>query len=207
LQPPDPFGIRRIRKDLFTPLKTDRTLSYSSPREPPEENMVKYAFLLILALLLASVFYFHQKAAQMESLVVSLEDENNTLRLALQQRPDETDRQGAVEESAPPASNIVLTVTAYTAPPSKHHPKKKQVKKRLTASGAKPIRGAIAVSRDLFEQGWGFGKKVYIRDHGLFTITDLMHSRITRTIDIYMDKKEEAIQFGKKQLEVLLLDV
>jgi len=168
--------------------------------------MVKYIYIFIAALLVASVVYFYQKTTQLESVVASTESENNKLRLALDQAHDEAARQAA----ARPPSDIMLTVTAYTSPPVKHHPKKRHAKppkKILTASGTKPIKGAIAVSRDLFEQGWGFGKKVYIRDQGIFTITDLMHSRITKTIDIYMDTKDDAIQFGRKQLEVLLLDV
>jgi len=97
----------------------------------------------------------------------------------------------------------MLTVTAYTSAKRRRHSKKKI----LTASCTKPAEGAVAVSRDLFNQGWKFGKRIYIRHHGIFTITDLMHSRKVKCIDIYMDKRVQAIQFGKKQLEVLLLDV
>ena len=38
-------------------------------------------------------------------------------------------------------------------------------------------QGTIAVSRDLFDQGWVFGRKVRIEGLGIFEINDLMNKR------------------------------
>lgn len=76
----------------------------------------------------------------------------------------------------------------------------------ITATNNKVRAGIIAVSRDLFDKGWVFGKKVYIKNMGIFTIDDLMASTKTEQIDIFMQDTGKAVQFGKKKLEVYLLE-
>lgn len=66
--------------------------------------------------------------------------------------------------------------------------------------------GIVAVSRDLFDAGWVFGKQVYIKNYGVFTIDDLMHQRKTNQIDIFMHDTESALRFGRKQLDAYLLE-
>jgi 3D (Asp-Asp-Asp) domain-containing protein len=41
----------------------------------------------------------------------------------------------------------------------------------------------------------------------VFTITDLMAQRKTKSVDIYMNDQGRATEFGKRQVEVVLLDV
>ena len=65
--------------------------------------------------------------------------------------------------------------------------------------------GIIAVSRDLFDQGWVFGKKVYIKGHGVYEIADLMSKRYTDRMDIFFPETKDARQFGIKQMTVALL--
>lgn len=76
-----------------------------------------------------------------------------------------------------------------------------------TAAMLKPQLGMIAVSRDLFYEGWVFGKKVYIEKMGIFVVGDLMNQRWEQRIDVLMPTKELANQFGKKTLKVALLDL
>lgn len=77
----------------------------------------------------------------------------------------------------------------------------------LTTASMLPVRpGSVAVSRDLFEKGWVFGRKVYIKGHGVYTITDLMNSRYTKRIDLFFWDTEEARQFGIKETHAALLD-
>ena len=173
----------------------------------------------ILCFFAAAVFLFYQNTAHSERLakqanlgrtVLSKKHHNNIVRATLHGAHKEHQAQNAFNlpdlhalAISPAISRSILTVTAYTSKKHNKHHKKKV----LTASSTSPEEGAVAVSRDLFKKGWKFGKRIYIRHHGIFTITDLMHSRKVKWIDIYMDKKVQAIQFGKKQLEVLLLDV
>lgn len=75
----------------------------------------------------------------------------------------------------------------------------------ITASMARVRPGIVAVSRDLFEEGWVFGKKVYVKGHGIFEIADLMSKRYSQRMDIFFPDTNQARQFGKKQITVALL--
>ena len=89
-------------------------------------------------------------------------------------------------------SNITVTVTAYSACEEECNPDHKN-----TACMRIPKKGDIAVSRDLFEHGWTFGKMVYISNIGVYRINDLMNKRFTNSIDIFIDSKIQAKKFGK----------
>ncbi|WP_316899101.1 hypothetical protein [Pseudodesulfovibrio indicus] len=77
----------------------------------------------------------------------------------------------------------------------------------IAASMRKVRSGTIAVSRDLFDQGWVFGRKVRIEGLGIFEINDLMNKRFTQRIDIFMWDESEARQFGRKNIKAALLDI
>lgn len=74
-----------------------------------------------------------------------------------------------------------------------------------TASNRKVRNGIVAVSRDLFNQGWVFGRKIYINSLGIYTIDDLMADSKKNQIDIFMFDSQQAISFGRKTLEAHLL--
>lgn len=95
----------------------------------------------------------------------------------------------------------VMTVTAYTPFDTTDG-----AAAGVTAS-AKPAReGMVAVSRDLFKQGWTFGKRVYVKNHGVYVIADLMAQTKRRTVDILMMDVDRALRFGRRSLDVVLLD-
>ncbi|WP_285906746.1 3D domain-containing protein [Pseudodesulfovibrio pelocollis] len=77
----------------------------------------------------------------------------------------------------------------------------------IAASMRKVRAGTIAVSRDLFDQGWVFGRKVRIEGLGIFEINDLMNKRFTQRIDIFMWDEGEARQFGKRSIKAALLEI
>jgi len=77
----------------------------------------------------------------------------------------------------------------------------------IAASMRKVRAGTIAVSRDLFDQGWVFGRKVRIEGYGIFEINDLMNKRFTKRVDIFMWDEDQAKQFGKKNVKVALLEI
>lgn len=95
-----------------------------------------------------------------------------------------------------------LIVTGYTA--SKDETNKDPTR---TAAMIKAKPGIIAVSRDLFEDGWTFGKKVYIETMGVYVIGDLMNRKWEKRIDILFTSKDQAHHFGKRQLTVALLSI
>jgi len=96
----------------------------------------------------------------------------------------------------------VLTVTAYS-------PRTEETDGTpfTTASNRRVRHGIIAVSRDLFDDGWVFGKKVYIKNLGVFTIDDLMADTKRNQIDIFMFDTKAATQFGRVTAEAYLLDM
>ena len=77
----------------------------------------------------------------------------------------------------------------------------------ITASMTKVRPGIIAVSRDLFDQGFVFGKKVYIHGLGIYTIADLMNKRYINRIDVFLGTKKAAKEFGLKQMKISLLEM
>ncbi len=78
----------------------------------------------------------------------------------------------------------------------------------LIAASMRKVRpGTVAVSRDLFDQGWVFGKKVRIEGLGIFEINDLMNPRHTKRVDVFMWDEKEAQAFGKKRVKVALLHI
>ena len=73
--------------------------------------------------------------------------------------------------------------------------------------------GDIAVSRDLFLNGWTFEKRVWIQDEGIFIIRDLMATKsrrtgkkINRAMDIYMTSTKTAWDFGRKDRVAVLFE-
>jgi 3D (Asp-Asp-Asp) domain-containing protein len=93
-----------------------------------------------------------------------------------------------------------VTITAYTAScwETDETPDR-------TALMTSPRAGIVAVSRDLFQDGWTFGKRVYISGHGIFTIGDLMARRHTESIDIFVHKRQEALQMGRSTARAVLI--
>jgi 3D (Asp-Asp-Asp) domain-containing protein len=59
----------------------------------------------------------------------------------------------------------------------------------------------------LFQNGWVFGKKVYIEGLGIFTIADLMNKRWKKRIDVLMLDEKQAFKFGHQSKTVALLDL
>ncbi len=94
-----------------------------------------------------------------------------------------------------------VTVTAYSA-----REEESDSSPWITASNNRVRPGIVAVSRDLFDAGWVFGRQVYVKNYGIYTIEDLMHERKTNQIDIYMKSTQAALNFGRQELDVYLLE-
>lgn len=69
----------------------------------------------------------------------------------------------------------------------------------ITASMEKAKPGMVAVSRDLFDDGWTFGKRIYISGVGIFTVGDLIKDTHKNKIDVLMFDKKLARKFGIKR--------
>lgn len=69
----------------------------------------------------------------------------------------------------------------------------------VTASMKKVKPGMVAVSRDLLELGWTFGKKVYISGFGVYRIADLVSEEHTNRIDILVFSKRDINNIGMRR--------
>jgi 3D (Asp-Asp-Asp) domain-containing protein len=72
-----------------------------------------------------------------------------------------------------------------------------------TASGIKPRPGVVAVSRDLFKQGWTFGKRVYIPQMGIYRIEDLTHKRLEKRVDVALFDRNITPLFTQEEVTLL----
>jgi 3D (Asp-Asp-Asp) domain-containing protein len=97
---------------------------------------------------------------------------------------------------------LKVTVTAYNAEEGQT-----DADPLIAASMRKVREGTVAVSRDLFDQGWVFGKKIRIEGLGIFEINDLMNKRYKKRVDVFMWDKDQARAFGKRVFKAALLSI
>lgn len=105
-----------------------------------------------------------------------------------------------LENQSLPVSHV--TVTAYNADPAQT-----DSDPYITASMRRVRPGTIAVSRDLFNKGWVFGKKVRIEGLGIYEVNDLMAARHDRAVDIFIGDNQKAMEFGKRRARAALLSI
>jgi 3D (Asp-Asp-Asp) domain-containing protein len=94
-----------------------------------------------------------------------------------------------------------VTVTAYTARVAEC-----DIDPGNTAMMTKPVPGrTVAVSRDLFDDGWTFGRSVYIAGFGVYVIEDLMAARHTEAIDVLVGSVRDARRIGRGSRRAVLI--
>ena len=91
----------------------------------------------------------------------------------------------------------VVRATAYNA-----LPQQTDDTPDVCAWGDKIRPGIIAISRDLEKSGLTRGKEVHIEGIGKVVVLDRMHYRKRNQIDLYMEKYEDAVEFGVKELTI-----
>lgn len=139
----------------------------------------------------------HQR--QTDQKIQTLTKNIQTLTDNIQALGNETNILTLTVEKLPVVMKV--TVTAYNADPNQT-----DSTPNITAFNTKVKAGGVAVSRDLLLNGWVAGRKVYIEGQGVFTINDLMHSRKTKQLDIFMHSRKSALRFGvKKEVNAVLL--
>jgi 3D (Asp-Asp-Asp) domain-containing protein len=91
----------------------------------------------------------------------------------------------------------IVRATAYNA-----LPQQTDSTPDICAWGDKVQPGIIAISRDLEQIGLTRGKEVHIEGIGKRVVMDRMHYRKRNQIDLYMERYEDAIQFGVQELTI-----
>lgn len=98
---------------------------------------------------------------------------------------------------------VDVTITAYSSSPAET-----DSTPTITASGHRLSPGdhVIAVSRDLEAAGLPFGSRVFIPSLGWFTVEDRMNKRWRKRVDVWMERRADAIRFGKKKVTIYVLN-
>ena len=91
----------------------------------------------------------------------------------------------------------VVKATAYNAVPQQT-----DSTPEICAWGDRVRPGIIAISRDLEKSGLTRGKEVHIEGIGNVIVMDRMNRRKRNQIDLYMEKYEDAVEFGVKELSI-----
>lgn len=92
---------------------------------------------------------------------------------------------------------LIVKATAYNAVPEQT-----DSTPEICAWGDRVRPGIIAISRDLEGIGLTRGKEVHVQGLGKMIVMDRMHHRKRNQIDLYMDKYEDAVQFGVQDLTI-----
>jgi len=181
--------------------------------------MVKYVLFVLALFLSVAVVWQHYRLHDLEHRLQRVETQRDALELQFAGSrgtlaglylSTRTDRQTLLRlrrlvhvkehliESL--QQGQVLTITAYNAEAAQT-----DSTPFITASNSRVRPGIVAVSQDLFRNGWVFGRKVYIVGYGVYTIEDLLARRKRNQLDIFMNSKQKALEFGRKRLRVFLL--
>ena len=117
------------------------------------------------------------------------------------QRLNNVDRYRFFSKVKKQLTHKLLIITAYT--PSIDETDNTPFE---AASGLPVHTGTVAVSKDLFDAGWTFGKIIYIVElDEFFMINDLMHNKWIHKLDILKWDKTDAVKFGVQSCNVYLL--
>ena len=95
----------------------------------------------------------------------------------------------------------IVRATAYNAVPQQT-----DSTPEICAWGDKVKPGIIAISRDLEQIGLTRGKEVHVEGIGKRVVMDRMHHRKRNQIDLYMERYEDAVEFGVQELSISWTD-
>ena len=147
----------------------------------------RYIYLISGLYVLSCIFFLIQ-GNRLSNIGEQQRLHDSLLYVALENIMDDTQ---ALKAAVIPVKSV--TLTAYSPMDERHNSDPQH-----TASMHSPKIGTVAVSRDLFQQGWVFGRKIYIEGLGIYTILDLMDDRWENRIDIVMASEKDARKFGIK---------
>ncbi len=163
---------------------------------------------LKLAFVIALLFFTHAYAMQLGWVFRNGEvDKERATVAALEQRVELLEDESefwrrsarAARETILRSRQRIVEVTAYSASKAQC-----DADPHIAASNQPPRPGTVAVSQDLFNLGWTFGKRVYLKGLGPYVINDVMHPRYQMRVDVFMDHKRAAREFGVRTTEAIL---
>jgi len=157
--------------------------------------MIRHAFLVIILFIFVNLSALSAIAGSSAeepvkplSEIICLDEQ----KLELQKAREKILILKAILEAYYKANTHYLRLSAYTA-------RKEECNDDIenTAIMQRPKTGwTVAVSRDL--RGW-LGKRVYIEGFGIRMVSDLMHPRYVKSIDILVSEVSEAVGIGVRE--------
>jgi len=181
-------------------------LFISNTRLNPQkvETVIVSTFLsIVMVTLVAFTLSYYSLSQQVGNLTreVSILKEIEKIRLIQARQANTISAQFAELISAKGINRSrIIRVTGYTACIEECDDDP-----QVTASMKKVRPGkTVAVSRDLYKQGWTFGKRVWIEGYGEKEITDLMHGRFAKRVDLLVASKKVANKINTDRQAVLL---
>jgi 3D (Asp-Asp-Asp) domain-containing protein len=161
-----------------------------------------YSLRASIVFIAIAVFAFLADHRRVEPPVTPQADESVAAHFALETPAPVQPEVEGVHKKKPSKKNKtkvtrVVRATAYNA-----DPRQTDDTPDICAWGDKIRPGIIAISRDLEKSGLTRGKEVYIEGIGTVVVMDRMHYRKRNQIDLYMEKHEDAIEFGVKELTI-----
>jgi len=168
------------------------------------ETVIVSTFLsIVMVTLVAFTLSYYSLSQQVGNLTkeVSILKEIEKVRLIQMRQSNTISAQFAELISAKGINRSrIIRVTGYTACVEECDDDP-----QITASMRRVRPGkTVAVSRDLYKQGWTFGKRVWIENFGEKEITDLMNERFTKRIDLLVASKKVANGINADRQAVLL---
>ncbi|XPV76370.1 MAG: 3D domain-containing protein [Desulfovibrio sp.] len=165
--------------------------------------MQKIISFIIFPAVLLCVAFLSVSLQEKSILAKKMEKELQSTRYVAEARKKLLAEAKLVQEAMEARKDVLdVVVTAYNAEEDQC-----DADPFIAASLRRVRPGTIAVSRDLFDAGWVFGKKVRIDGIGIFEINDLMNARYEKRIDIFMWDRNQAVSFGKGSYRAALLEI
>lgn len=166
--------------------------------------MIKtFMHYICLPVLAVAVVWLGTEVVQRGDTIAALKQELKLARYTAEARQKLVEEARLLQRAVGQRKQVMdVTVTAYnpTTDQCDSDP--------LVAASMRKVReGTVAVSRDLFDRGWVFGKKIRIEGLGIFEINDLMNARFSKRIDVFMWDEDQARSFGKRVSRAALLNI
>jgi len=143
--------------------------------------MRKYTIVILIVILFvgSSIFYIHSQTEEENNNIINKLSEQDVITLETQE-----------------PTYIIMKASAYTKSAEE------QTYKGITKSGTQVSRGTVSVDPRVIP----LGTKLYIEGYGyavaLDTGGDIKHDRI----DLYMETKKEAFEFGRQDVRVWIIE-
>jgi 3D (Asp-Asp-Asp) domain-containing protein len=170
--------------------------------------MKKYIISLLLIILMVAIGV-NQVNTKYQTDVIKAENENENINKVVDKQEEitynEINLESESKQNLNPEQNInieendnyiIMIATAYTKSIEEG------THKGITRSGTQVSRGTVAVDPRVIP----LGTKLYVENYGHAVALDTGGAIKENRIDLYMETKDEAFEFGRKEVRVWIIE-